>query len=106
MCCTSLCVGVMRIADFPLIFNDDEFPMRWKREYIRLLTTFEGLWESGGGSGGGWSGVRGQGVRGRVVRGRVVRGSGGGGSVGQVVTQLDSSAALTGDQGEGLVATQ
>ena len=32
----------MRIADFSLIFNDEEFPMRWKREYIRLLTTFEG----------------------------------------------------------------
>ena len=33
--------GVMRIADFPLIFNDMEFPIRWKAEYIRLLTTFE-----------------------------------------------------------------
>ena len=31
----------MRIADFPLIFNDQEFPISWQNEYIRLLTTFE-----------------------------------------------------------------
>ena len=31
----------MRIKDFPHIFNDMEFPIRWKAEYIRLLTTFE-----------------------------------------------------------------
>lgn len=36
-----LLTGIMRTADFPLIFNDIEFPIRWKREYIRLLTTFE-----------------------------------------------------------------
>ena len=42
---TSLCVyvaGVMRIADFAHIFTDDDFPIRWRRVYIRLLTTFEG----------------------------------------------------------------
>lgn len=31
----------MKIRDFPLLFNDDDFPIRWKREYLRLLTTFE-----------------------------------------------------------------
>ena len=47
------------------------------------------------------AGGLGQGVWGRGVRGGW---SGGGGSVGRVVTQLVSSAALTGDQGEGFVA--
>lgn len=32
----------MRIADFAHIFTDDDFPIRWRRVYIRLLTTFEG----------------------------------------------------------------
>ena len=41
--------GVMRIADFPLIFNDKEFPICWEREYIRLLTTFEVAVELGNG---------------------------------------------------------
>ena len=41
--------GVMRIADFPLIFNDEGFPVRWKKEYIRLLTTFEVAVELGNG---------------------------------------------------------
>ena len=33
-------VSVIRISDFPLIFNDEEFPIHWKKEYIRLLTMF------------------------------------------------------------------
>ena len=39
----------MRISDFPLIFNDEEFPIHWKKEYIRLLTTFEVAVELGNG---------------------------------------------------------
>ena len=39
----------MRISDFPLIFNDEEFPIRWEKEYIRLLTTFEVAVELGNG---------------------------------------------------------
>lgn len=31
----------MKIRDFALVFNDDDFPIRWQREYLRLLTTFE-----------------------------------------------------------------
>ena len=42
-------LGVMRISDFPLIFNDEEFPIHWKKEYIRLLTTFEVAVELGNG---------------------------------------------------------
>ena len=44
-----ICPGVMRISDFPLIFNDEEFPIRWEKEYIRLLTTFEVAVELGNG---------------------------------------------------------
>ena len=40
---------VMRISDFPLIFNDKEFPIHWKKEYIHLLTTFEVAVELGNG---------------------------------------------------------
>ena len=40
---------VKRIADFLLIFNDHEFPIRWQKEYIRLLTTFEVAVELGNG---------------------------------------------------------
>ena len=43
------CSGVMRVSDFPLIFNDEEFPIHWKKEYIRLLTTFEVAVELGNG---------------------------------------------------------
>ena len=39
----------MRIADFSLIFNDQEFPICWQKEYIRLLTTFEVAVELGNG---------------------------------------------------------
>ena len=39
----------MRISDFPLIFNDEEFPIHWQKEYIRLLTTFEVAVELGNG---------------------------------------------------------
>ena len=39
----------MRISDFPLIFNDEEFPIHWKKEYIRLLTIFEVAVELGNG---------------------------------------------------------
>ena len=39
----------MRISDFPLIFNDEEFPIHWKKEYIRLLTTFDVAVELGNG---------------------------------------------------------
>ena len=39
----------MCISDFPLIFNDEEFPIHWKKEYIRLLTTFEVAVELGNG---------------------------------------------------------
>lgn len=39
----------MHISDFPLIFNDMEFPIRWQAEYIRLLTTFEVAVELGQG---------------------------------------------------------
>ena len=31
----------MKTADFSLIFQEEEFPISWKKEYIRLLTTFE-----------------------------------------------------------------
>ena len=41
--------GVMKIRDFKHIFNDIEFPIRWQREYIRLLTMFEVVVELGGG---------------------------------------------------------
>ena len=41
--------GVMRLKDFPLIFNDQEFPIRWQIEYIRLLTMFEVAVELGKG---------------------------------------------------------
>ena len=37
------------ISDFPLIFNDEEFPIHWKKEYIRLLTKFEVAVELGNG---------------------------------------------------------
>ncbi len=33
--------GIMKTRDLRLIFNDQDFPIRWQREYIRLLTTFE-----------------------------------------------------------------
>ena len=39
----------MRISDFPLIFNDEEFPIQWQKEYIRLLTRFEVAVELGNG---------------------------------------------------------
>ena len=39
----------MRIADFYQIFNDDEFPIQWQKEYIRLLTMFEVAVELGNG---------------------------------------------------------
>ena len=33
--------GVMKIDDFSHLFTGDkDFPLRWKREYLRLLTTF------------------------------------------------------------------
>ncbi len=38
-------VGIMRTEDFAHIFKEDsnrfKFPLDWKAEYIRLLTTFE-----------------------------------------------------------------
>ena len=45
----ALTAGVMRISDFPLLFNDQQFPILWEREYIRLLTTFEVAVELGNG---------------------------------------------------------
>ena len=39
----------MRIADFSMIFNDQEFPIHWQKEYIRLLTKFEVAAELGNG---------------------------------------------------------
>ncbi len=41
--------GIMKIPDLRYIFNDHEFPIRWQREYIRLLTTFEVAVELRGG---------------------------------------------------------
>ena len=41
--------GIMKIQDLGLIFNDQEFPIRCQREYIRLLTRFEVAVELGGG---------------------------------------------------------
>ena len=31
----------MKIKDFELLFNDKDFPIKWKKEYLQLLTTFE-----------------------------------------------------------------
>ena len=39
----------MRIADFSMIFNDQEFPILWQKEYIQLLTKFEIATELGNG---------------------------------------------------------
>ncbi len=41
--------GIMQIRDLRHIFNDTEFPIRWQKQYIRLLTTFEVAVELGGG---------------------------------------------------------
>ena len=31
----------MKIKDFTLLFNNKDFPIKWQKEYLRLLTTFE-----------------------------------------------------------------
>ena len=31
----------MKIKDFSLLFNEKDFPIKWQKEYLRLLTTFE-----------------------------------------------------------------
>ncbi len=31
----------MKIKDFALLFNEKDFPIKWQKEYLRLLTTFE-----------------------------------------------------------------
>ena len=31
----------MKITDFSLLFNEKDFPIKWQKEYLRLLTTFE-----------------------------------------------------------------